>query len=721
MTILKSRGVFRSILLSVSILSSAAGLGLAGCSSGSGTSNSTPAASVTISGASTVRLGATTQLSATVVNASSQTVTWQVNNVTGGSAATGTISATGLYTAPATMPASTTVTVEAISQASPSASASLSESLLNPLPSASSGTATQSGSSLNYALDIIGTGFVPGSVLAAAGTAQTTTYISATELQATVAVATGTTTLAVTVTNPAPGGSTSSGLTLTVSYVAATGIAAARILDQTTFGPTTSAIQHIQQIGLSAYLQEQFGEPTTTLAAIPTNPLPALCLSSNTAYPCAESEWWSAAINGPDQLRQRVAFALSEMFVVSTQSVPGQAIPQFHNALANDAFTNFATIMKDVAMSPAMGLYLNMLDSAAPAPGQIANENFPRENMQLFTLGINLLNQDGSLQLDGSGNPIPAYTQAQVQAFALAYTGWTYATAAGGSPTKFPNNTANYADPMAAVESAHATGTKILLNGTVLSAGQTAEQDLTQALTNIFNHPNVGPFICTQLIQHLVTSTPSPAYVSRVAAVFANNGSSVRGDMKAVITAILTDQEARAGDTNASFDGGHLREPILFLTAMMRGLGFTNTDANGSFDSLSNYSNNLSERPYRANSVFNFFPPDYVIPATTLTAPEFGIENTATATLRMSLADSIVNNKISSFSVDLSNTSTLGTMAANPATLVSTLNTLLMHSQMPANMQSEIITAITPLISNAQRVRVAIYLIVTSSQYKVIH
>ncbi len=721
MIVLRSRGVFPSILLPVSALLSVAAVGLAGCSTGSGASSSTPAASVTISGASTVRLGATTQFSATVVNASNQAVTWQVNNVTGGSAATGTISAAGLYTAPATMPASTTVTVDAISQALPSASASLSESLLNPLPSVSSGTATQSGSSLNYAVDILGAGFVPGSVVEAAGAAQTTTYVSATELQATVAVTSGTTTLAVAVTNPAPGGSTSAGLTLAVSYVTATGIAAARILDQTTFGPTTSAIQHVQQIGLPAYLQEQFGEPTTTLAAIPTNPLPALCLSSNTAYPCAESEWWSAVINGPDQLRQRVAFALSEMFVVSTQSIPGQAIPQFHNALANDAFSNFSTIMKDVALSPAMGLYLNMLDSAAPAPGQIANENFARENMQLFTLGVNLLNPDGSLQLDGSGNPIPTYTQTQVQAFALAYTGWTYATAAGGSPTKFPNNTANYADPMAAVESAHAAGSKILLNGAVLSAGQTAEQDLTGALTNIFNHPNIGPFVCTQLIQHLVTSTPSPAYVSRVAAVFANNGSGVRGDMKAVITAILTDPEARAGDTNASFDGGHLREPILFITAMMRGLSFTDTAANGSYDSLSNYSSNLSERPYRANSVFNFFPPNYVIPATTLNAPEFGIENTATATLRMSLADSIVNNKISGFSVDLSNTSTLGTMAANATTLVGTLNTLLMHSQMPANMQSEIISAITPLTSNAQRVRVAIYLIVTSSQYKVIH
>jgi uncharacterized protein (DUF1800 family) len=274
---------------------------------------------------------------------------------------------------------------------------------------------------------------------------------------------------------------------------------------------------------------------------------------------------------------------------------------------------------------------------------------------------------------------------------------------------------------MVAVEAQHDTTSKILLNGTVLSAGGTAAQDLKGALDNIFNHPNVGPFVCTQLIQHLVTSTPSAAYVSRVSAVFANNGNNVRGDMKAVLQAILTDQEARAGDTNAAFDGGHLREPILFITAMMRGLAFTNTDVNGSYDSLSTYSNNLSERPYRANSVFNFFPPSYVIPASTLNAPEFGIENTATATLRLTLADAIVNNKINSFTVDLSNTSALGVLATTPSALVDNLGVLLMHSQMPAAMRSTIINSITPLTSNAQRVRVAVYLIVTSSQYKVIH
>jgi uncharacterized protein (DUF1800 family) len=496
---------------------------------------------------------------------------------------------------------------------------------------------------------------------------------------------------------------------------------AARILDQTSFGPTAAGIQNVETIGINAYLNQQFAQPTTQLAAIPLSPLPAVCLSANNSRVCAESEWWQAAVTGNDQLRQRVAFALSEMFVVSTQSINGAAIPQYHNALANDAFGNFYTIMTDVALSPAMGGYLNMLNSAKPATGQIANENFARENMQLFTLGLYQLNQDGTQQLDGSGNPIPSYTQAQVQAFAKAYTGWTYASATGGTPAKFPNSTANYAYPMAAVETSHDTSAKTLLNGTVLSAGGTAEADLAGALTNIFNDSNVGPFVCTQLIQHLVTSTPSPAYVSRVAAVFANDGTGVRGNMQAVITAIITDQEARAGDTNPSYDGGHLREPVLFITAMMRGLGFNNTDVNGSYFTLSNYSSPLNEEPYFANSVFNFFPPNYVIPGTTINAPEFDIENTATAVLRLSLADSIVNNKISGFSVDLSNTSTLGTMAATPATLVSYLNTLLMHSQMPANMNTTIINTITPLTSNAQRVRIAVFLIVTSSQYKVIH
>ena len=443
-------------------------------------------------------------------------------------------------------------------------------------------------------------------------------------------------------------------------------------------------------------------------------------------------------LTAPDQLRQRVAFALSEIFVVSTNSVNAQSVVTYQNMLANDAFANFYTILNDVSLSPAMGGYLNMLNSNKPATGQIANENYARELMQLFSTGINMLNQDGSLQLDGSGNPIPVYTETQIQAFARAYTGWTYAPAAGAA-SKFPNP-ANYTAPMVAVAANHDTTAKILLNGTTLPTGQTAEADLAGALTNIFNHQNVGPFICQQLIQHLVASSPSPAYVARVAAVFANDGNGTRGNMKAVVNAILTDADARAGDTSPSFDGGHLREPMLYMTNVMRALGYTNNDAvagndviaNASYSTLSNYTTNLSEKPYTSGSVFNFFPPNYVIPGTTLNAPEFGQENTASAVLRLTLANSLVGvaagTGISGFKVDLSATSALGITASKTgvaatdcANLVDSLGVMFMHGQMPTQMRTNIINHIVTLTDPAQRVRVAVYLVITSSFYKIEH
>jgi uncharacterized protein (DUF1800 family) len=349
--------------------------------------------------------------------------------------------------------------------------------------------------------------------------------------------------------------------------------------------------------------------------------------------------------------------------------------------------------------------------------------------MQLFSMGLFVLNSDGTPKLDSNGNMIPAYTQDQVQAFARAFTGWTYATATGGSPAKFPNGTANYTMPMAAVDANHDTAAKILLNGTTLPAGQTSVQDLDGALSNIFNHANVGPFVCRQLIQHLVASDPSSAYVSRVSAVFADNGSKVRGDMKAVVMAILTDPEARAGDTDATAEGGHLREPVLWLTNMIRGLGFTNNDvtagydvvANASYNTLGNYTATLGQRPYASPSVFNFFPPEYVIPGTTANAPEFSLENTASAVLRLSLANTIVFNRITGFTVDLSAKSTWGTLAAKPGDLVDALGVLLMHGQMSSQMRTTIVNHITTLTDMGQRVRVAIYLIMTSSQYKILH
>jgi uncharacterized protein (DUF1800 family) len=670
-----------------------------------------------VSGASQVRLGSTVTFTATAVYLSNPAVTWQVNGVTGGNGTVGTINTSGLYTPPAAIPTNNNVTVTAVSQATPSVSGSAPLSILNPVPSISAAAASPV-SGATYALEVDGSGFVSGAQIAAGGANVTTTFVASNELQAMVSVPAGTTTLSVVVTNPNPGsmGSNTTNATVYLTSVATAG----RLLDQATFGPTLGTIQQVQTMGVDAWITQQFNTADTPLANIPS-PLPAVCLAANTPTNCEESEWWQTVLTGPDQLRQRVAFALSEIFVISSDTDNATTITYYHNTLAQDAFTNFYTVMNDVTTSPGMGAYLNMLDSAKAPAGEIPNENYARELMQLFTLGLDLVNSDGSLQLDGSGNPIPTYTQAQVQEFAAAYTGWTYATASGGVPTKFPNNTANYLAPMVAVESEHDTTAKTLLNGTVLPSGQTAEQDLAGALTNIFNHPNVGPFVCKQLIQHLVTSTPSPAYVARISAVFANNGNGVRGDMQAVIRAILEDSEARAGDTNPNYDGGHLREPMLWMTEFLRAVGFTNTDANGSYFSLSNYSNNLSERPYRSGSVFNFFPPSYVIPQSTLNAPEFDLENSASAILRLSLADSLVNNKITSFAIDLSATSMLGQLAAvSPGEMVDKLGEMFMHGQMPSDMRNEIMGAISGL-GTAQQVRVATYLVITSSQYKVMH
>jgi uncharacterized protein (DUF1800 family) len=678
-----------------------------------------PVPSVQVSGASQLRVGATTTFTAAVSNLTNTTVTWQVNGVAGGNSTFGTISSGGVYTPPAAVPTANTVTVSAVSVASPTVSGSAQLALLNPVPVLSAATATAvQAVGTSFLLNVTGSSFISGAQVQAGSQLVSATYLSATQLQATVTLPSGTTSLTVSVVNPNPGSANSSSAAATI-YLAAVP-AAARLLDQATFGTTTTDITKVQSIGADAWITQQFNTAYTPLPNI-TTPLPAVCLAANTPTVCEESEWWQTALTGNDQLRQRVALALSEIFVISSNSVNATTITYYHNMLAQDAFTNFLTIMHDVSVSPGMGAYLNMLNSNKAPAGEIPNENYPRELMQLFTIGIDALNQDGSLQLDSSGNPIPNYTETQVQAFARAYTGWTYATASGGVPTSFPNNTANYFAPMVAVESAHDMTAKILLNGTTLPAGQTAELDLTDALTNIFNHTSMPAFICRQLIQHLVKSNPSPAYVSRIAAVFANNGSNVRGDMQAVIRAILEDTEARAGDTNTADDGGHLREPILWITNFLRAVGFTNTDANSSYYNLSNQSSPLGEAPYRSNSVFNFFPPNYVIPQSPINAPEFDLENSASAILRLSLANTMVFNGISGFSVNLTATGPLGVVAtASSANLVDTLGVMFMHGQMPTDMRTQILNTITGL-TPAQQVRVATYLVITSSQYKIMH
>ena len=497
---------------------------------------------------------------------------------------------------------------------------------------------------------------------------------------------------------------------------------AARLLDQATFGPTINDIYAVRTIGIDTWLKVQFATAPTLLPMLPSS-LPKECPDDPT--PCFESEFWEAALTAPDQLRHRVAFTLGEIFVTSTQSVNAYVMVPYYNMLAADAFSNWRTIMEHVTRSPAMGMYLNMLDSGRAATGQHANENFAREMLQLFSLGLYKLNSDGTQRLDVAGNTIPTFTEAQVQAFADAYTGWTYATAQGGAAHVFPNPVANLYYPLAGVDAAHDTSQKALLNGTVIPAGGSAAADLRAALDNIFNDPSLPPFVCRGLIQHLVASNPSKSYVGRVAAVFVNNGAGVRGDMKAVLSAILTDEEARAGDADPSHDGGHLREPMLYLASAMRSLGFsrTNTDSTNlwPYMSLSNETLPLGEQPMRSPSVFNFYAADYVLPGSGTPAPEFSLENTATVALRMSLADRLASGKLNGFAADFSKGSTLGQLAADPAGLTDVLGLLLMHSQMPTGMRQTIVSALTSVTSAEQRVRIAAYLILSSSDYKILH
>jgi uncharacterized protein (DUF1800 family) len=658
------------------------------------------------------------------------TLNWSVNGVMGGTTSTGTIDATGNYTAPATLPSANTVTIEAVDASKKSVKSSGVVTLWNPVPQISSVSPSQVTVG-PISITISGNNFVTGATVSFGGGNLTVTSVSSTQL-----TATGTATdsqvgsVVVEVTNPDPGSSQSNSLSAQVvggmPVISAT--AAARFLDQSSFGPTAGSIAHVQQIGLQAALTEQFNQPATQFSQ-PPSPDTAVCGFTN--WRCTQSEFLNVAVWGNDQLRQRVAMALSEIFVAPIEQ--DNAMPFYLNTLSADAFTNYRTIMQDAALAPNMGDYLNMVNSGKPPAGQIANENFGRENMQLFTLGLDLLNSDGTLQADGSGIPIPTYTELQVEAFARAYTGWTYANPDGSTPARF-NFTSQWRHAMVPVENQHDTSEKILLNGTTLPAGQSAEDDLKGALDNIFAHPNIGPFVCRQLIQHLVTGNPSPAYVGRVATVFADNGSGVRGDMKAVLTAIFLDQEARAGDLQSgdqadqspAVDGGHLREPLLWAMNLLRGLNAAQPNPATPYPFVNFMSSSLAsvgEAPIDQSSVFNYFPPSYVIPQTAVNAPEFSLENTGSAIPRMTLADRIIHNSASGPTVNLSATSAIGQQASNPAQMVDYLGMLFMHSQMPTDMRTALIAAVNaiPASDPQSRAEVAVYLVVSSSQFKIMH
>ena len=504
----------------------------------------------------------------------------------------------------------------------------------------------------------------------------------------------------------------------------------ARLLDQATFGPNDALAGHVRAVGINGYLNEQFASPVTQYPAIqyvpagqqatfcPTDPNPT-CGRDYYSLFLVQNAFFRNALAGGDQLRQRVAFALSQIMVTSGLDINlAYGMAQYQQIFLDTAFGNFEDILNRVTLSSVMGDYLNMVNNDKPAGDVNPNENYARELLQLFSIGVWELNQDGTQLKDAYGNAIPSYDQDIIEGFAHVFTGWTYPLLPG-VPQR-THNPKNFLGNMVGVQANHDTGLKSpLLNGASLPAGQAMGTDLTQAIRNVFHHPNVGPFIGRQLIQKLVTGDPTPQYVARVAAVFNNNGQGVRGDMKAVVAAVLTDPEAR-GPVKLDPGYGKLREPVLYMTGLARAV---NAKSDGVY--LGQQSGTLGQPLFYPASVFNYYPPDYVVPGTSAIGPEFAIQNSSTAINRYNFANSLAFGTIAPITTlpgaigTQPDWSALAAVAGDANALLDKLSTLLLHGTMSAATRAAIIPAINAVTDPATRARTAFYLVATSSQFQV--
>lgn len=466
------------------------------------------------------------------------------------------------------------------------------------------------------------------------------------------------------------GGGSSSSPTSTVAAPPPISKAEAyRFLNQATFGATeTDATTLIglgdSSTGYSRWIDSQIiREPSLLLPAVETaypNPVPQ-GFNVGSLNAVRLERWFANVLQGDDQLRQRVAFALSEIFVVSQVgallNLPN-ATASFHDMLARNAFGNFRVLLEDVTLHPAMGVYLSMLGNQKAVTGTNLrpDENYAREMMQLFSIGLVELNMDGSIRTDAGGQAIPTYNQNVIEGFSRVFTGWKWdcpstlpaCTFANTRPQVAPVLGYNQVKPMRLFTEQHETGSKLVLSypgaaltNATIPAGQTGTKDLQDALDNVFNHPNVAPFISKQLIQKLVTSNPSPAYIRRVAERFNNDGNGNRGNLEAVVRAILLDPEARS--TPSGNAAGKLKEPLLRLTQFWR--AYDATSRSGKLGAAGNFSGGASavfgQAQGSAPSVFNFFSPFY--------APPGEIADAGRVAPEMQLATEYLNTQIANF------------------------------------------------------------------------
>ena len=516
------------------------------------------------------------------------------------------------------------------------------------------------------------------------------------------------------------GGPTSGGGT-TPGVPSITPEQAARFLVQAAFASTDAQIARVQTLGYSAWIDEQFAMPRTLSHWDWMDAKGYQVVANVDNFAGFENSLWRKLIASPDALRQRMTLALSEIFVVSLLGLPvswrGFLAAGYVDTLEANAFGTYRQLLQDVTLSPAMGVYLNTRGNqkANPATGRVPDENYAREVMQLFSIGLLELETDGTLK---GGRAQETYNAQTIGALAQVFTGWDLD---GVNRTE-----AGYTRrPMINLPARHETGAKTFL-GVTVPAGTAAATSLQVALDTLARHPNVGPFISRQLIQRLVSSSPSPAYVGRVAAAFNDNGQGQRGDLKAVIKAILLDEEARRDPTTADTTRGRLQEPVARFIQWARTFGLSSPTDLWNIGSLSDPATRLGQSPMRAPSVFNFFRPGYVPPNTELgklgiTAPEFEITDESTTVGWVNFAQTFV---VSGVGETRPNYGAEVALASDPPALVQRVVRLLAPGSISASTQTLITQAVAtlPAVTDANRlnrVYAAVLLVLAAPEYLV--
>jgi uncharacterized protein (DUF1800 family) len=719
-------------------------------------------------GGTSVRVTNSLNIGLTITGTNNTGVTWTINGIAGGNAQIGTIVANAdgsvTYTAPAVVPSpNNVVQLTAVSVDNPAVSISQNISVMNPIPILVSGTP--------MAFDVgpatvvlTGSNFISGAQILVNGSPVTTTFNSGGQL-------TGSFTpsvpgnLDLQVLNPSPGPATSTDLIAQVNGTPPVPLVtpedASRFLAEATFGATDGDIHNLSMIGYTAWFNEQFSapatlhEPAVEQALIVNNPPcnagdvkcnAALFVQNDTDDNYLEQSFWQQALTGTDQLRQRVKYALTEMMVISSQDFAVGEMPRgmanYYDVLGADAFGNFRQLLEDVTLNPMMGQYLSVMGNDKGDATRDPDENYAREVMQLFTIGLYQLNPDGTQKLDPTGQPIPTYSNVDVMGLAKVFTGFSWNIPGDQSNTAWSNCCAYVGAgfgedilPMQSFPNHHSTDEKDFLGVTIpTQSNPDPVGDLKIALDTLFNHPNLPPFVCKQLIQHLVTSNPSPAYVGRVAAVFQDNGMGVRGDMKAVLQAILLDDEARNSATASSNPQyGKVREALIRYTEWAR--AFTAQSRNAAFNlgSTEDPIYGLGEMSLRSPSVFNWFAPGYVPPGTSieqanLVAPEMEMTDVSTVVGYLNYMQSAIGGNATTGPDVFSNYSTEIALATTPDQLVDRMNLLLMAGEMDATLRGQILSAVNSIAIpsgdqdaiNAAllaRVETAIYLTMASPAY----